>query len=687
MTKSSKKAQTISLLGLILSGIFFASAFIIGVLLKTRLIIELSGLLFSTTLIWLVLLIQFFQRSQAEQEKLDRAKLTQSTKGGTMFEGPADRLAMFDVAQKRLAGLEKWFVPIAAIVIALLQIGIGLVLLRGVSVNLLEMTPEKPLLGAILLIGISFISLLISRYATGLSSEEIWRPLRAGGSSLLVTAVLGFAAAVALALFQYKYYFLLNILEWAIPILLIVLGSEILLTVVFDVYRPRVAGEYNRAAFDSRLLGLINEPGGILYTVSSTLDYQFGFRVSDTWFYRLLERAILPLVLFLLLTLYLLSTVVIVQPGEGAIIERLGSADPADGGRQVSAGWSWKWPWPFERAYVFPADRLQQVNLGFVEGEEKQSNEPLLWGKQHYKEEYDLLVAVETQGDRQASGAAPVSIVRANVPIHYKIRDLYKYLYVHRDAGRMLESICYRELTRFAASAKIETDEPGSLSRNRSLLGAGRQRASVELRQRIQQAADAADLGVEIVYLGLQGVHPPPDVAEDYQSLVGALQQKQARILSARAQRNKTLTELAGSIEEVDTLYGMIREFTDAQQQEDEPRLKALTAKLEGLLGQVRGKVYSTIRQAEAYSYEQIARAKGEGLRFGGQVQAYQASPDIYPQLQRLLALEAAMETIRKYVVVTESQDTQIYIIDLMEKMETGLLNMDLSEISEQIVQ
>jgi membrane protease subunit HflK len=682
MTKSSKKAQSVSLLGLIVTGVFCAVTLIIGVVLDTCLIIELGALFFSTTLIWLVLLIQFFARSQAEQEKLDRAKLMKDKSGTALFEGAADRLSMFDVAQKRLAGLEKWFVPISGVVIAVLQILIGLFLLRGVSGDLFEMQPKTPLLGAMLLIGISFVSLLISRYATGLSGEEIWRPLRAGGSTLLAAAVLGLAAAVGLALYQYKYDFLLRILEWVVPILLIVLGAEILLTAVFDVYRPRVAGEYNRAVFDSRLLGLINEPGGILHTVSNTLDYQFGFRVSETWFYRLLEKAILPLGLFMALILYLMSTVVVVQPGQGAIIERLGSADPARGGRQVGAGWAWKWPWPFEKAYLFPVERLQQTNLGFVEADDQEKG-PLLWGKQHFKEEYDLLVAVETRGSRQAAGGAvPVSIVRANVPIHYRIRDLYKYLYVHRNAGAMFESICCRELTRFAASAKIETD----LGDGKSLLGAGRQEGSEELRRRIQQEADRADLGVEVVYLGLQGVHPPPDVAEDYQALVGAVQQKQAKILEARAQRNKTLTELAGSIEEVETLYELIHAFAAARQQQDGGRFDELTKQLEDVLGQVRGSVYSTIRQAEAYASEQIARAQGEGARFAGQVKADRANSEIYRKLQRLLALEDALEKIRKYVVITDQKDTQIYIIDLMEQLSPDLLDMDLSGISESVV-
>ena len=85
-------------------------------------------------------------------------------------------------------------------------------------------------------------------------------------------------------------------IDYLIPILLIVLGIENLLNVVFDIYRPRLAGQYNRAGFDSRLLGLINEPGEILHTATGAIDYQFGFKVSQTWFFKLLEKAVVPLI-------------------------------------------------------------------------------------------------------------------------------------------------------------------------------------------------------------------------------------------------------------------------------------------------------------------------------------------------------------------------------------------------------
>lgn len=680
MADSSKKALNISLFGLILSLVFFVTTLILAATLFSATLYILSWQILGTMLIWLVLLIQFFQRSRAEREKLDMAQLSRAREKKTIFDESETRLDLFAVAQKRLVLLEKWFLPIAGLLIAVTQIVLGILLIRFVNGRAQELPLRYPLLGSAVIVLISFFSFLISRYATGLSSTLIWRPLRAGGSSLLATSVLGFATAVALAFVQYKYDFGIVILNWTIPVLLILLGIETIISTIFDIYRPRVAGQYSRAPFDSRLLGLINEPGGILHTVASTLDYQFGFQVSQTWFYKLLEKAILPLLLFMIVTIYLFSCVVIVGPGEGAVIEHLGSADPELGGRQVGPGWSWKWPWPFDCAYVYPMETIQQVNVGFVPAEEDQ-NKPMLWGEKHYKEEYKLLVAVDTGGRGEEEGAAPVSYVIANIPVLYKIKNLEKYLYKHQDTPAVLEALCYRQLARFAASAKIEPDEDASSMGPKSLLGAGRQDAANTLKQRIQQAADQENLGVEIVFLGLQGVHPPPEVAPDYQAVVAAVQKQQANILNAQANRNKMLTELAGSITEVNTLYSYVQQLSQARKEKNTARANEISAQLQKAVRDAQGKVYKTLRNAEAYSYERVSRSRGEGLRFSGQLKANQASPEIYQHLQRLLVLEEALPSIRKYVVVADRKDQEIFIFDLSESLPGVLEGMDMESI------
>ncbi|HOT73276.1 MAG TPA: SPFH domain-containing protein [Anaerohalosphaeraceae bacterium] len=686
MADSSQRAVYVSLFGLILSLIFFLSSLVLGALLASPTLYVFSWQVLSTFLIWLVLLIQFYHRYRAEQEKLDLAELKRAREKQTIFEGTDERLELFAVAQKRLEWVEKWFLPISGVLIAIGQIIMGILLIRFISGPAKDFTLRSPLLGAAFLVLLSFFSFLISRYATGLSSAMIWRPLRAGGSSLLATSILGFAAAVSLAFAQYKYQFGLIFLNWFIPILLIVLGVETILTAVFDLYRPRLAGQYSRACFDSRLLGLINEPGGILHTVASTLDYQFGFKVSQTWFYQLLEKAIVPLLLFLLLVIYLFSCVVIVQPGEGAVIEHFGSAAPEDGGRQVGPGWCWKWPWPFERAYVYPMEKVRMLHVGYIPAPEDAAR-PILWGQKHYKEEYKLLVAVETQRQtgQTEKGAAPVSYIIVDVPVHYKIRDLHRYLYQHENSEEMLESLCYRELARFAASAKIEPDESlANPERQKSLLGAGQEMGCRVLQQRMQEAADAAQLGVEIVFVGMVGVHPPPEVAPNYEEVVAAVQKQQATILTAQAEHNKVLTGLAGSIEKANDLYSLVRQISKASQAQNAALAQSLMEKLEKMVHQAQGKLFLTIRQAEAYAFERVARAQGEGLRFAGQVKANQAGGELFQRFRRLQILEESLPSIRKYVVSVGQEDQEIYILDLEEKMATGLLEMNLDSVIKQ---
>ncbi|MBP8604932.1 MAG: hypothetical protein KBI46_03695 [Phycisphaerae bacterium] len=675
MNQSPRKARNTAIGAFCLGLFFFVFTLVFGAFTEVLAMYLLSWQILAGLLVWAVLIVQFHQRLLAEQEKMDMTQLSRSAQQGTIFTGGADRLAMLAVAQKRLAFFEKWIIPSAAVVIAVYQIVMGLLLFQYKVLGPVDWRNKNPLLGAVLMIVVSFVSFLFSRYATGMSSEKDWKPLRAGGSYLLLTAVLGFALAVSLALSQFKYPQGLVILSYLIPWLLVVLGAEILLNAVLDIYRPRIAGEYSRAAYDSRLIGLINEPGGILRTVAHTIDYQFGFKVSQTWFYRLLERAILPLILFAALTLYLMSSFAVVGPGQAAVVEYFGS--PV---RDLEPGLHLKWPWPIEKVYVFPTDQIQQITIGYKEGEKDKAKKAFLWGEKHYEEEYNLLVAVETDTVRD-KGAVPVSVVQANIPIQYRISNLRQFMYKHKEARQLLEAICYRELTRFAVSAKIETDD-GSASAlpkdRKSLLGAGRMEASQELHQRIQAAADEAQLGVEIVLLGLQGVHPPPEVAKEYEEVVASVQQKQAAILSAQAEKNKVLTELGGSIADVDALYDLAMEFERAKAQADEPKIQELRQELQAAFVKVRGKVFSTLRQAESDAFERIHLAKGEGLRFAGQIQGYQASPLIYKKLQRLMMLEEALEKARKYVVVAEKDDAQVYIVDLQEKLAASLYDLDL---------
>ena len=678
MTTSSRPAKLVAIVSLILSVIFFVIMVPLGRWSGFVAIYSAGFVSLGAALIWLVLLIQFHQRNLAEQEKLDMSALAGDHRTDKIFQAKGEQSQLFAVAQKRLAILEKWFLPVFSFLIAAYQVAIGLYLLKAVP-NSNSAIGKQPLLCAVCMVAIAFVSFLLSRYATGMSNQAEWKPLRAGGSFLFGSAILSFALAIALALVQFKIITVISVIDYIIPVLLIVLGVENLLNVIFDIYRPRLTGLYSRAGFDSRLLGLINEPGEILHTATGAIDYQFGFKVSQTWFYKLLEKAVVPLIFFGAITLYLLSGVVVINSYEQAVIERFGNPKDAKGDiRLIGPGIHFKMPWPIDIARIYPAGNIEELQIGYVPKTDPKTGqvirEPLLWGKDHYKEEYSILVASRLGAEKNSPGAAPVSLLKANVPVQFRVKDLYAFLYNQNDPQKRLEDICYRELARFAAGASIEVDDEAALQT--SLLGAGRAQAKQALTQNIQAAADKAGLGVEIVFVGLQGIHPPTQVAADYEKVVGAVQLKQAVILQAQAQRNRTLSTLAGSVEGASDLFVLAADYQKARQENNRQKTDEIAGRLDTAFTQADGDIFCTLREAQSYSFERVASARSTGERFDRQVKAYRAAPEIYKKEQRLLALEETLSPIRKYVIVADPNDAETFIVDLKEKLTPSLYDI-----------
>ncbi len=680
MTVSSKRPVHVALVSLILSLVFFGISFLLGGWSGFSAISAVGWLNLSVALIWLVLWLQFYQRSLAEQEKLDAGQLGREGTS-TIFQAGTEQATLFYVAQRRLQVFEKWFVPIFSGLIAAYQTGIGLYLLNSARTAITAEEMKQPLLCGICMTAIAFISFLLSRYATGMSAQPQWKPLRAGGSSLLGVAVLCFALAVALALaYLFNFHGFVNVMALVVPALLVVLGIETALNLIFDIYRPRLKGLYSRSAFDSRLLGVINEPGGILRSAADAIDYQFGFKVSQTWFYKLLEQAIVPLALFAGVTLYLLSCIVVVAPDEQAIIEHFGNpVNEAKDVRLAGPGLTFKWPWPIDKVFKYPTKRIAEISIGFVpkvDKEGKVEHTPLLWGESHYQQEYELLVASEESGTRSVGGTVPVSLVIAAVPVQYRIKDLYSFVYNHHAPEQFLASICYRELTRLAASAKIEVDVDNQAEMAQSLLVAGRTQAGNLLTSRIQKAADEAGLGVEIVFVGLQGIHPPVEVAADYQKVIGALQKKQALILQAQAERNKTLSALVGSVQEAEALYELWGKYQRATLTNSAAEAESLGKQLDTAFEQAKGEIFKTLRESKSDAFQKATLAEATSARFAGQLKAYEAAPQIFIQEQKLSTLEEALDGVRKYVVVADPNDTQVTVIDLQEKLTPSLYEL-----------
>lgn len=682
MTTSSKRPEQVAWASLVVSLVFFGIAFFLGRWSGFLAISAVAWHILASAFIWLVLAIHFHQRNLAEQEKLDMSQLAREKATSTIFQ-KTEQATLIAAAQRRLDVVEKWFIPIFGALIAVFEIGIGLYVLRSVA-SRTDVDTQQPLVSAIVMTAVAFVSFLLSRYATGMSAESRWRPLRAGGSFFLSVALVCFALALTLAAVHFHFATAVRVVAYVIPILLVVLGIETALNVILDIYRPRLKGQYSRAAFDSRLLGIINEPGGVFRSLATAIDYQFGFQVSQTWFYKLLEKAIVPLILFSAVTLYLASCILVVASNEEAVIERFGN--PLDGSgepRKVGPGLWFKFPWPVDIAFVHPTRQIMELYIGYVPKTDPKTGkiipEPsLLWGQTHYEQEHNVLVASAYAGQGTGEGAVPVSLIKANLPVQYRIKDIYAYMYNHSEPDKLFEAICYQELAKLAAGSNVETEVPGTGAgpARGNLLGTGRTEAKEMLTRVIQKAADDQGLGIELVFLGLQGIHPPPEVAPDYQAVVGAVQKKQAVVLDAQAERNRTLGSLIGSITGAYELADLAERYQHAREGNQAQEAERLGLQFDKALAGASGEVFKVLRQAQSYAFEKATLARAEGQRFADQLKAYKAAPQIYVVQETMAVVEEALRGIRKYVVVCDPNNSEVVIVDLNEKLTPDLYDI-----------
>ncbi|MGC8991573.1 MAG: protease modulator HflK, partial [Verrucomicrobiia bacterium] len=426
-------------------------------------------------------------------------------------------------ARRAREQFEKYVVPVFSALLFLLQVGAAYALWRHVAddrpSDVQRATLVMALNGLFALVFYQF-----GKYTAVLARLEKQRLLRPQASYLLLGALLSLLTSLAEVAGWLGYPKIDPAAAKVLIVVLAVVAAENLITLVLEIYRPRVKGQAEHPLYESRLVGLLGQPGGLITTLAQALDYQFGFKVSETWFYKFLERALPALILFQFGLLIASSCFVFVEPGEQVLLERLGH--PVPGREILNPGPHLKWPWPIDRVYRYQTDRVQTFTVGLIHDEAAERERTLLWTKSHAKEEFNMLVASKEGSTNLTGGeqAVPVNLLAVNIPVQYKVKDLRAFAYGHANASELLQRIANAEVTRYLVS--VDLDE---------LMTTGRLRAGQELQRRIQEKADAMGLGVEIIFVGLHGIHPPVKAAPDFERVVASLLEKDATNLIARA--------------------------------------------------------------------------------------------------------------------------------------------------------
>ena len=493
------------------------------------------------------------------------------------------------------------------------------------------------------------LSVFSGAFFVGQSRTPGFRWLRPAGAWLIAGFAVMAAATVGAICFGNNLVKVDIVLARIIFWIIAVLGVETVISMIIEFYRPRTLKEV-RPVFESQLLALFTEPGGVMRNIAQALDYQFGFKVSGTWLYGFLERSFLPVLLIWMVLLWGFTGIHEVGPDEFGVRERFGkivSEQPLQPGIYCTL------PWPFGDIRRVSCSELRQIVIGEMATQEKSAEEKakensdrnkpkqvVTWTDAHGGEDENFIVAVppseqtgaEAKKDASGKGDYPaLSFLRMSIPIQFHVREdgIMNFVYGNENPVKTLKCISEAVATEYLASVDMM-----------DVMSKGRGKAEKRMLKLIQKRADECRLGIEVVSVTITGAHPPVEkVAPAFQEVIGAREQSTTAVLNAEAYRSKTVIGALAAAE-----------ATDAK--------------------------------AAAYADTKRTVAGEESRRFASQLKAYNAMPSMFKLRSFLDFLEQDCGEMRKFVVTTKSE-TDVFQFNFEAKERLDLIDTDITKLKD----
>lgn len=522
--------------------------------------------------------------------------------------------------------------------------------------------PKNPINLAFVGAMAAVFSFICGVFFIGQAHVREFRFLRPAGSMMILGAAVMLLSAICALLLNAGGAGYDGAVSRVVVVVYAILTIEFLLNFVKEFYRPRT-GEEQLPVYESRVLGVFTEPGGVMRNIASSLDYQFGFQVSKTRIYGFFQKSLIPAVIVWGLIFWLFTGIAEVAPGEVGIRERFG-AFPGSGNEVLQPGVHLKLPWPCERIVRVPVDLVQMVTIGAQIDREKvaESGKVILWTGKHYLKEDMFLVATKTassdkesaseaqaisaRGSRGAASSSllPASLLEVSLPLFFKAKadEPYNYAFQFSNVSDAVLAIGRAEATSYFASTDFLMD-----------LSYGRVSVSEHLRDRIQARCDALKMGVDVLSIEMHDAHPPvgsggeeeqgpegngmPNVAESFQDVVCAREDAASAVFRAQAVAEKTVNQAGVEASKI-------------------------------------------VLDASGYKFNVTEVAKTDAERFISQMESYRKQPTLFQLRSYLDFLENDCAGIRKYVISSKIP-MRNYVLNLESKPSLDLLDTDLSSL------
>lgn len=616
---------------------------------------------------WVGLLVVFAGHRLERLEALEEDELSGSG-AAALFERSGEAIRP---AARRLRQTYRWILPGFSVAFAVGLVVAGWLMLSHLSsddVVGMSLTVHRGWIEAIVLAATA-LTFVCSRYLAGMAAQEQWRHLRAGAGQMGGASLVLAAIAIGVGFRFFDVDGVVHAVVWAIPVLMFAAAIEVVLSLALNAYRPRRAGEFPRASFDSSTLGLLAQPGSLVRSINEAVNYQFGFDITSSWGYQLLLRSGLGLSGLALVVLLLMSTVVVVGPREEGLRLRSGAIVGSGEGSIRTAGPFVKWPWPIETAQLWDVTSLQNLPVTPIpEGNPPYHDwrDPPKLADGEFEPAY--IVRPSSLGETDTEAGDRFALVVPDVRLSWRVNggQLLQYLdfvsYARRprqqltQQQRALQLISAAEMTRMFSGLRLDQ----MLSTDRNDLGR-------MLRRNIQRRLDELGAGIELVAVEVPDMRPPKDAAIKFESLPAAIQQRQQWVAAAERQQVSRYTRVVGSNDLVDAVINSIEAFdaTEAalvaaldshgagstEVAEATSKVNVAAAVTVELLRKGGGQAWQIIANAERDSWVGLMRERIQASRLKSQEASWETAPELYRQRAIMEVYARMLPNLRKYVI------------------------------------
>jgi len=616
-------------------------------------------------LAWLGLLLLFNQHKLEQLEALEHEAIDARRSAESVFEATDDEAR---VAARRLRLMYRWLMPLTSLLLAAALGGLAWWMLRRLGAMSNDQADyhltEHTGWAVAICLGFSALSFIVSRFVAGMAKQPAWQNLRGGAAYMVGNSLVTLAIAVGQGFRFFDNEKVREAIAYAIPVFMIVIAGEVVLNFILNLYRPRVAGELPRPAFDSKLLSLFSAPDNLVRSINEAVNYQFGFDIAGSWGYQLLLRSFARLLGVGAAVLLVLNMVVIVEPHEQAV--KLSRGRIVDN-KVYASGVTWKLPWPLQTAEKFDVARVRSLHLT---SEQVTVADVQLWtdrlGHMFDAPLVPFIVGrsqltrgtgddIRTAGDSDRA-AANLALMDIEVILLYRIREdggLRDYLsftsdlFVRRDNKTMrekaLRSIALRETSQLLSGLSID-----------EVLGRERAELPARMAARIQAAFDANKTGIEVVAVNMPLMRPAGD------EQAGAFEElsisREARLQYAEAARQLIVAGYAQLVGDPDRMAGILAGVEEWERRRDESGTDARETveqriRVEEMIVSGGGEAAQIIARAERDRWVRLIDARAEASRLRGQTSAYQAAPRLYRERERMNVIANTLGWTNKYIL------------------------------------